>query len=467
MAATQDVLSPFNQEKLGEVPISNAEQIEEAVSLAYGLFRKRSGWLPLHQRVEILEKAATIMSERSDALALASAKEGGKPLTDSIVEVNRAIDGVRIAIEHIRAEAGNVIPMGGTASSQNRAAFTQKEPIGVVVAVSAFNHPFNLIAHQVGAAVAAGCPVLVKPSGDTPMSCQSFVNILHEAGLPKDWCQFVVPAERSLSEKMVTDERVSFFSFIGSAQVGWYLRSKLSPGTRCALEHGGVAPVIVAADADMTQTVNALCKGGFYHAGQVCVSVQRIYVHSSIINELGTKLAEKTKKLVVGDPANADTEVGPIISEGERDRIASWVEEAKSMGTDVLCGGESLENNCYSPTILLNPPADAKVSTHEVFGPVVCLYSYDELDEAFEAANGLDVAFQAAVFTQNIETAMTAYRHLDASAVMLNDHTAFRVDGMPFAGLKEAGLGVGGLPHTIDDMQIEKMLVIHSAALGS
>jgi acyl-CoA reductase-like NAD-dependent aldehyde dehydrogenase len=466
MAATRDVLSPFNQEKLGEVPVSNAEQVESALSSAYALFRQRSGWLPLHRRVDILEKAAEIISARKDELALASAKEGGKPLMDSIVEINRAIDGVRIAIEHIRADAGTVIPMGGTASSQNRAAFTQKEPIGVVVAVSAFNHPFNLIVHQVGAAVAAGCPVLVKPSSDTPMSCLSFVNILHEAGLPEEWCQFVVPADRSLSEKMVIDERVSFFSFIGSAQVGWSLRSKLSPGTRCALEHGGVAPVVVAADADIPQAVSALCKGGFYHAGQVCVSVQRIYVHKSIISELGAQLAEQAKQLVVGDPANADTQVGPIISTSEFNRVAEWVEEAKSMGTEVLCGAERLGNNCYAPTVLVNPPAEAQVSKSEVFGPVVCLYSFDDMDEAFEAANSLDVAFQAAVFTQNIETAMTAYRQLDASAVMLNDHTAFRVDGMPFAGLKEAGLGVGGLPHTIEDMQIEKMLVIHSAALG-
>ena len=466
MAATRDVLSPFNQEKLGEVPVSNAEQVEYALSSAYALFRKRSGWLPLHRRVEILEKTAEIITARKDELALASAKEGGKPLMDSIVEINRAVDGVRIAIEHIRAEAGTVIPMGGTASSQNRAAFTQKEPIGVVVAVSAFNHPFNLIVHQVGAAVAAGCPVLVKPSSDTPMSCLSFVNILHEAGLPEEWCQFVVPADRSLSEKMVVDERVSFFSFIGSAQVGWSLRSKLSPGTRCALEHGGVAPVVVAADADVSQTVSSLCKGGFYHAGQVCVSVQRIYVHSSIINELGAQLAEQAKALIVGDPASANTQVGPIISTSEFNRVAEWVEEAKSMGTEVLCGGEAVGNNCYAPTVLLNPPADAKVSTSEVFGPVVCLYSFDDMDEAFDAANSLDVAFQAAVFTQSIETAMTAYRQLDASAVMLNDHTAFRVDGMPFAGLKEAGLGVGGLPHTIEDMQIEKMLVIHSSALS-
>ncbi|TDF34707.1 aldehyde dehydrogenase family protein [Alteromonadaceae bacterium M269] len=467
MANTRDVLSPFNQEKLGEVPVSNAEQVENALSSAYALFRKKSGWLPLHRRVEILEKTAEIISSRRDELALASAKEGGKPLMDSIVEINRAIDGVRLAIEHIRADAGNVIPMGGTASSHNRAAFTQKEPIGVVVAVSAFNHPFNLIVHQVGAAVAAGCPVLVKPSSDTPMSCLSFVKILHEAGLPEDWCQFVVPADRSLSEKMVVDERVSFFSFIGSAQVGWSLRSKLSPGTRCALEHGGVAPVVVAADADIPQAVSSLCKGGFYHAGQVCVSVQRIYVHSSIIDELGAQLAEQAKQLVVGDPASAETQVGPIISTSEFNRVAEWVEEAKSMGTTVLCGGERLDNNCYAPTVLVNPPADAKVSTSEVFGPVVCLYAFDELDEAFEAANSLDVAFQAAVFTKDIETAMTAYRQLDASAVMLNDHTAFRVDGMPFAGLKEAGLGVGGLPHTIEDMQIEKMLVIHSAALSS
>lgn len=465
MSQTKIVTSPYSGETIGEVPFSDAQAVETALSKAYQLYRNRKAWLAVHERVEILEKAVQLLSAKKDELAVAAAREGGKPLPDSIVEINRGIDGFRICIEHIRADAGTVIPMGGTPASAHRAAFTQKEPIGVVVAVSAFNHPFNLIVHQVCAAVAAGCPVIVKPSQETPLSCMTIVKTLHEAGLDPDWCQFVLPENRQLSEKMATDSRVGFFSFIGSAAVGWMLKSKLAPGTRCALEHGGVAPVIVAQDCDLDKAAPALAKGGFYHAGQVCVSVQRIYAHESIARELADKIGQLGNKMVVGDPTKIETEVGPLITPYEAERVAQWVEEARDSGAEILSGGKTLPNNCYSPTVIFNPPADANVSQKEVFGPVVCIYPYSDMDEAIELANSLPVSFQAAVFTQSIDTAMTAYRHLDASAVMLNDHTAFRVDGMPFAGLRESGHGVGGIPHTIEDMQIEKMLVIHSAQL--
>jgi acyl-CoA reductase-like NAD-dependent aldehyde dehydrogenase len=465
MSQTRTVTSPFSGETIGQVPLADEQAVELALTKAHKLYRNRKAWLAVHQRVEILENTVTLLLKKKDELAIAAASEGGKPLPDSIVEINRGIDGFRICIEHIRADAGNVIPMGGTAASAHRAAFTQKEPIGVVVAVSAFNHPFNLIVHQVCAAIAAGCPVIVKPSQETPLSCMTIVKTLHEAGLDPDWCQFVLPENRKLSEKMVTDSRVGFFSFIGSAAVGWMLKSKLAPGTRCALEHGGVAPVIVAKDTNLDKTVPALAKGGFYHAGQVCVSVQRIYADESIARELAERIAQAGDKMVVGDPTKPDTEVGPLITPKEAERVAQWVEEAKQAGAEIISGGKALDNNCYAPTVIFNPPTDAKVSQNEVFGPVVCVYPFSDMEQAIQSANSLPVSFQAAVFTQSIDTAMFAYRHLDASAVMLNDHTAFRVDGMPFAGLRESGHGVGGIPHTIEDMQIEKMLVIHSSEL--
>ena len=400
------------------------------------------------------------MEGRADELTLQAAREGGKPYVDSAVEVSRAIDGVHQAAETIRAEEGVVVPMKGTAAGAGRAAFTQKEPIGVVVAVSAFNHPLNLIVHQVAAGVAAGCPVIVKPADDTPLSCLSFVDILHEAGLPKDWCQFVLPADLALAEKLVTDERVGFFSFIGSARVGWMLRAKLAPGTRCALEHGGAAPVFVAGDANLGDTLTAVAKGGFYHAGQVCVSVQRIFVDRTVARRFAERLGETAKGLTVGDPVSHETAVGPLIRPGEVDRVDGWVQEAIAEGAELLAGGERVGHQCYAPTVLWEPPADAKVSHAEIFGPVVCVYGYDDLDEALSRANALPFAFQSAVFTQSVDTAMHVYRHVDASAVMVNDHSAFRVDGMPFAGLRQSGLGVGGIPHTIRDMQIDKMLVM-------
>ena len=343
-----------------------------------------------------------------------------------------------------------------------RVAFTRHEPLGVVAAVSAFNHPLNLIVHQVGPAVATGCPVIVKPAEVTPLSCLRLVQLLHEAGLPEGWCQALVTEEIPVAEQLVTDSRVGFFSFIGSSRVGWMLRSKLAPGTRCALEHGGAAPVVVAADADLDEVLPLLAKGGFYHAGQVCVSVQRVYAHESICREVGERLAELAGALRTGDPTDPTTEVGPLIRGAEVDRVHAWVTEAVEAGAELLCGGDRLGASCYGPTVLFDPPDDARVSTQEIFGPVVCVYPYDELDGALARANALPFAFQAAVCTRDIDTALRAAGGLDASAVMINDHTAFRLDGVPFAGLRQSGLGVGGIEHTMADMQIEKMIVVRA-----
>ena len=394
-----------------------------------------------------------------------AASEGGKPYNDSKVEVIRAIDGVHLCIESLRAHAGSVIPLGTTKATTGRVAFTQKEPIGVVVAVSAFNHPLNLIVHQVGPAVASGCPVIIKPAADTPLSCLRFVEILREAGLPAAWCQAIVATDNDTAEKLVTDPRVGFFSFIGSARVGWMLRSKLAPGTRCALEHGGAAPVILAAPYDQDLALPSILKGGFYHAGQVCVSVQRVFAPAADAAAFAGALAKAAEKLVVGAPEDAATEVGPLIRSGEVDRVAEWVDEAVEAGAELLCGGNRISDTCYAPTVLLNPPNESRVSTMEIFGPVVCVYAYDNIDAAVEQANSLPVAFQAAIYSESTEQAMRLYKELDASAVMINDHSAFRDDVMPFAGLRQSGLGIGGIPYTIEDMQIDKMMVVKSAGL--
>lgn len=462
---TRTVVAPYDGAELAQLDTGGVEHVEQALKNAHSLYRDRDGWLPVHERVAILERTAALMEEGKEKLLVDATAEGGKPWRDSIVEVDRAIDGVRICIETIRSEQGTVVPMGTTAASADRAAFTRREPIGVVVAVSAFNHPLNLIVHQVAAAVAAGCPVIVKPAEDTPLSCINFVKTLHQAGLPPAWCQVLIAADLAAAEALVTDARVAFFSFIGSARVGWMLRSKLAPGARCALEHGGVAPLILAADADLALALPAVSKGGFYHSGQVCVSVQRVFAHRSVAGSFARSLAAEAQKLKVGDPLQPDTDIGPLIRHAETDRVHEWVSEAVAGGAELLCGGGKISDSCYQPTVLLEPPADAKVSTEEVFGPVVCVYAYDDLDVAIKTANSLPVSFQAAIFTASLDTAMHAYTKLDASAVMVNDHTAFRVDGMPFAGLRESGLGVGGIPHTIADMSVEKMLVIKSPAL--
>lgn len=460
-----EVRSPYDNKLLGTLDSIGSEGANQALANAAELFADKSAWLPAGLRIEILNKTAQLMRQRSAELVTVALNEGGKPLIDTRIEIARAIDGIETCVECIKNGAGKEIPMGVNASSLNRLAFTSHEPIGVVVAVSAFNHPLNLIVHQIGPAIASGCPVIVKPSADTPLSCFMLVDILREAGLPDVWCQPVVTDGVAVAESLVTDARVSFFSFIGSAGVGWMLRNKLAPGARCALEHGGVAPAIVAADADLDKALPLLAKGGFYHAGQVCVSVQRIFVDNRIVNNVADGLATMADKLIVGDPADEKTEVGPLIRAKELDRVASWVDQAVESGAKLLAGGKRISDTLYSPTVLLNPPADANVSQKEVFGPVVCVYGYDDINDAIAQANSLEVAFQASVFCQSLDTAMHAYKQLKASAVMVNDHTAFRVDWMPFAGLGASGHGVGGINHTFEEMQIEKMMVIRSAML--
>jgi len=462
---SHDVHAPFDGSLIATVDVAGASAVETALATAHALYTDRDQWLSAPQRIEILERTAAIMQERADELAIESAREGGKPLIDSQVEVARAIDGVRNCIDCIKENHGTEIPMGINPASMGRMAMTHREPIGVVVAVSAFNHPLNLIIHQVGPAIASGCPVIIKPAGDTPLSCMRFVGILREAGLPPEWCMPMVVTDRDVSTSLVADKRNAFFSFIGSGKVGWSLRSQLAPGARCALEHGGAAPVIVEADADLDDALPLLAKGGFYHAGQVCVSVQRVYAHSSIAKPIAEKIAELGNQMVVGDPTLAETEVGPLIRPREVDRVHEWVEDAITKGATKLSGGNKIGETCYAPTVLFDAPDDAIVSQNEIFGPVILVYSYDDMDDALAKANSLPVAFQASIFTKNLDKAMRAYKRFDASAVMVNDHTAFRVDWMPFAGLRESGHGVGGIPHTFHDMQIEKMLLLRSPEL--
>ncbi len=295
------VTAPYDGAAIATVASGDSSVVETALATAERLYKDRHGWLPVYKRVEILEKTQEIMASRAEELALEAAREGGKPLIDSRVEVARAIDGIKLCIEALRTQHGTEIPMNVTAAAANRIAFTRHEPIGPVVSVSAFNHPLNLIIHQVAPAVAAGCPVVIKPAEITALSCLRFVGILHEAGLPEEWCQAIVTAGRAQSEALVVDPRVAFFSFIGSAGVGWSLRSKLAPGTRCALEHGGAAPVIADETADIETMIPLLLKGGFYHAGQVCVSVQRVFAPRGLVGEVAERLADGAPRLVVGN----------------------------------------------------------------------------------------------------------------------------------------------------------------------
>ena len=457
------IRSPYDLEEIDTESLTHQNQktVMQQLQNSYELFIGRKHTLSKFKRLEVLERTVEIIASRADVLARQAAEEGGKPLTDSIVEINRGIQGVKVAIHELWNLKGETIAMGTSVSSSDRLAMTIREPRGVVLAISAFNHPFNLIIHQVIPAIAVGCPVLVKPASQTPLSCRNIVNILYESGLPEEWCQMIL-CENVIAEAVVRDARLAFLTFIGSAKVGWYLRSILAPGAACVLEHGGVAPVIVEADVDLGKAIPLLVKGGYYHAGQVCVSVQRIFVNAMIEDAFISQFVDRVKALKVGSPLDLSTDVGPLISPAEVKRVHNWVAEAIESGGRLLCGGTALSKTCYAPTVILNPSQTCQLSQKEVFGPVVCVYTYTDRDEAIANANSLNFAFQAAVFTQDVDIALDTARKLKGLAVMINDHAAFRVDWMPFGGYEQSGLGVGGIGYSMKEMSIEKLVVIKS-----
>ena len=453
------VVQAFDRAPMAELPEDDAAALERKLAAAAKVHVARREGLPVHERIEILRRLGALMEDKRTHLSRQIAREGGKPLTDALVEADRAIDGVRHAASVLRQQGSREVAMGLTAATVGRRAFTLREPIGVVAAISAFNHPLNLVVHQVVPAIAAGCPVIVKPSLSTPLSCLELVDLVHQAGLASDWCQTLLPASHALSEALATDPRVAFVSFIGSSRVGWHLRARLAPGTRCALEHGGAAPTIVDRRADLARVIEPLVKGSYYHAGQVCVSTQRIYVHEALFDDFLYAFGARVATLRVGDPLLADTEVGPLITPREAERVSQWIAEAVAAGAG-LVGGGRLSETTLRPSILVDPPRDAKVSQLEVFGPTTCVYRFSALDDAINAANALPTAFQASIFTEDLQAALHACERLDASAVMVNEHTAFRADWMPFAGRRESGYGIGGIPWSMHDMTQHKMVVM-------
>lgn len=453
-----NVVNPSSLDLITQLPLHTSTEVEDMLESANSFFKDSSVWLDVSERIDSLEKFKTLILEEKHALILESLSEGGKPYSDTVGEFDRAVNGVELAIEHLQKEELVAIEMNRNKASANKEAYTLPEPCGLVLAISAFNHPINLVIHQVIPALAAGCPVIMKPALTTPLVARTLIGLLHQAGFPKEMCQYLLCGNEVTAE-LAQDKRLGFVSFIGSSKVGWELRSKLAPGVRCVLEHGGAAPLIVLDDFDEDKLISHTLKGVFYHAGQVCVSVQRLYIPSSK-KEVINRMVEEAQKLKVGSAHLEETQVGPIITPEACDRIEAWVNEALLEGAQLLCGGKRSAPNYYEPTILLNPRVESKVSAEEVFGPVLCIYTYDDLSSAITQANALPYDFQAGVFSSDIEQAKEVAAQLKAMAVMINTHTAFRVDWMPFGGSSESGLGVGGISYSIDDMTKKKLYVI-------
>ena len=448
--------NPATGEVVGEVPVTPASDIPAVVARARAA---QPAWeeLGLEGRVDLLRKTAEIFAERAEAHGELMTKEMGKPLKEGIGEAK--------SLAYIDHELDEIVAtlQPEVVEDKRLRSTVYHDPLGVVGAITPWNFPMSMPAWMVLPALAAGNTVVFKPSEETPLCGQAYADVLNEV-LPEDVLIVVHGADDQ--GKAIVQSEVDMIAFTGSREVGKHILRE-SSGTlkRVVLELGGKDPMIVLEDADIGRAAKFAARNSFGNAGQVCVSVQRVFAHRSIARELAERLAQAAMALSVGDPTSPDTEVGPLIRPTEVERVGEWVKEAVDQGGELLTGGEALSETCYAPTVLYDPPGDAQVSVLEIFGPVVCVYPYDEVDEAIARSNSLPYAFQASVFTRDLDTALRASRRLDASAVMVNDHPAFRVDWMPFAGLRESGIGVGGIPYTMQDMQIKKLVVIRSKEL--
>ena len=457
-----EVTSAFTGALLETLEYTKASQLEELLQAAQKAQHKV---LPRHQRLDILEKLARGLEEESEAFAQLIAQEGGKPLRDARVEAQRAVSGVRTAIAGLYQGLGREIPMGLTPSSSHHLAFTRRKPLGLVLAISAFNHPLNLLIHQLIPGVAVGCPVIVKPSLKTPLSALKLMALLYACGLPPEYAACIlVPDE--ITSQLAADPRFQLVSFIGSAQVGWKLRQNLAPGTHCLLEHGGTAPCIIAADARVDEHLPSLLRGAYYHAGQVCVSIQNIFIHQSRYEDFAARFTQAAKALKTGDPLNVETDVGPMIRESERRRVQQWTQDALAHGAKAYLLGEESGPSTLSPIILGQAPKASAYFQNEIFGPAVGLYSYQSEESLFQELNQSRFSFQAAFFTQDLDKALAFSEQLEASTVLVNEHTAFRTDWMPFGGYKESGLGVGGILDSFKEYTREKLTLLRSTGVG-
>ncbi len=456
---TIEVTSPYTGAIVGSVEGATPEILEHAFATAKKAHKEITSALPAFKRAEILEKTADLVEANLADYAMTIALEGGKPLADAEIETLRAVNTLRLSAEAALSLEGELPVMDRSAAGAKKTSFIIREPIGVISSISAFNHPLNLSAHLVGPSLAPGNSVVLKPASDTPLCSMKLGQHFLEAGLPQEALS-IVNCDPPLAEQCATDPRINFLNFIGSDRVGWSLRSKLPIGARIMLEHGGSSPAIVEPDTNLEKTASSCVKGGYYHAGQVCVSLQRLFIHEKIYDEFLTLFVEKVKALNVGDPTLPKTEVGPLIRKSSVDKTAEWVDEALKLGAKALCGAESLENNCYAPTVLTGVKAPMKIHDQEIFGPVVVAYKYSDLDKILAEANNSPYAFQSSIFTQDIDRALYAANELDATAVMINDHPAFRVDWMPFGGRKASGVGMGGVRYAAEEMSQLKIINI-------
>jgi acyl-CoA reductase-like NAD-dependent aldehyde dehydrogenase len=448
-----EVCSPYSGEIVARVAKAGAAEARRAVDAAERAMRDP---LPAHKRAEILVKVAGGLGRRADEAARQIAAEAGKPLKAARVEVARAMSTYTFAAVEARKLAGELVPMEGSQAGEGKLGFTLRVPAGVVGAISPFNFPLNLVAHKIAPALAAGCAVVLKPASQTPLSALLLAELEADAGLPPGWLNVLVGPASEIGDVLVEDERVRVITFTGSGDVGWKLRER-APRKKVNLELGNATPVIVEPDADLDDAATRLAANGFSFAGQSCISVQRIYVQRGVYDGFLERFLPKVEALKIGDPAEEDTDVGPLISEGDRERVLQWIEES---GGELLAGGDTTEEGLIRPTVIANPPPDAKVSCEEIFGPVVTVTPYDAIDEAIALANGTRYGLQAGIFTSRVQTALRAGRELEFGGVTVNEAPTFRADQMPYGGVKASGNTREGPAWAVRELTEERLVVL-------
>jgi acyl-CoA reductase-like NAD-dependent aldehyde dehydrogenase len=451
----QDVESPYSGEPVARVARAGAGHARKALDAAE---RAMSSPMPAHERAAILDRVAALLKERHDEVASTISAEAGKPMKAARVEAERAVSTYTMAAVEARRLAGDVVPMDASAAGVGKIAYTMRVPIGIVGAITPFNFPLNLVAHKIAPALAAGCAVVLKPAGQTPLSALLLAELETEAGLPPGWLNVLVGPSAEIGDVLVEDERVKLITFTGSSGVGWKIRER-AVRKRVNLELGNATPVVVEADADIEEAATKLAANAFSFAGQSCISVQRIYVQRQAYEDFVSRFVPKVQALKVGDPAEEDTDVGPVIDEDARERIVSWVEEAKSAGASVLTGGEVVDG-LLQPTVLADVKPDMKVSCQEVFGPLCTVSPYESPADAFALANGTEYGLQAGIFTGSVKTALAAAAALEFGGVTVNEAPTFRADQMPYGGVKESGNTKEGPHYAVREMTEERLVVL-------
>ena len=449
------VTNPADGSVVDTVPQANEDDVKLALSSAMNGFEEIKS-LSVHQRADILNKTAELLKQQKKEFAIILAKESSKTITEAAGEVNRCINTLTVSAEESKRILGETIPFDSFPGGEEKKGYYYRFPIGVILAITPFNDPLNLVAHKLGPAFAGGNAVILKPATVTPLSALKLAEIFVKAGLPPKALQVLTGPGSKLGQPLITDKRVRMVSFTGGVETGEKI-TKIAGIKKIGMELGSDSPVIIWKDADLSKAVPSCVSGSFWAAGQNCIGVQRLYVHEDIYNDFKQQFISQTKKYKIGDKLDETTDMGPLITEKEAKRVEAWIQEAEQKGARILTGGNRTDA-FIEPTVLENVSEDTTIHKEEVFGPVVNLYRINDFEEAIKKANSLPYGLHAAVFTKNINLAFKAAYSLDCGSVIINDSTDYRLDSMPFGGVKKSGIGREGIKFSLQEMTEPKVI---------